>query len=299
MLADPRAKAKVREFLMAWLKLDQPRDLTKDEKRFPDFDAAVASDLRTSLELFLDDVMWSPNADYRQLFLSEETYLNGRLARYYGVEMAEKASFQKIRFEPERRAGILTHPYVLTSLAYRAESSPIHRGVFLGRGILGIAIRPPNDAFTPIAPDLHPSLTTRERVSLQTKPAACSSCHGIMNPLGFALENFDAVGAYRDKERGKPIDPSGRYEARSGTMVNFTGAKELANFLASSEETQYAFAQQTFHHFVKQPVRAYGLSKPEELRKSFAESGFHMRKLLIEIAAIGALPLPAEPPPRK
>ncbi|MBN9120352.1 MAG: DUF1592 domain-containing protein [Planctomycetes bacterium] len=288
MLADPRARAKVREFLLTWMKLDQPKDLSKDAKRFPGFDADVASDLRTSLELFLDDVFWSEKSDFRQLFLADETFLNGRLSKFYGVDLPAEAPFKKVKFEADKRGGVLTHPYTLASLAYVAETSPIHRGVFVGRGLLGIGIKPPQEAFTPFAPDLHPNLTTRERVSLQTKPAACSACHNVMNPLGFALENFDAVGRFRAKERDKPVDATGSYETRAGTVAKFTGAKELAKFLASSEETQYAFAQQAFHHYAKQPVRAYGLKKPDELRKTFAESGFNMRKLIVEIAVTAA-----------
>lgn len=292
MLADPRAKAKVREFLIAWLKLDQPKDLAKDQKRFPGYTDELVSEARTSLELFLDDVVWSEKSDYRQLLLSDETFLNGRLAKFYGFELAADSGFKKVRFEADKRAGILTHPYVLASLAYAGETSPIHRGVFVGRGLLGIGIKPPMEAFTPIAPDLHPNLTTRERVLLQTKAAACSGCHSIMNPLGFALENFDAVGRYREKERERPVDTSGGYETRSGGVAKFIGAKELAQFLANSEETQYAFAQQAFHHFAKQPVRAYGLTKPDELRKTFAENGFNVRKLIVEIAATTALKPP-------
>jgi hypothetical protein len=119
-----------------------------------------------------------------------------------------------------------------------------------------------------------------------------------MNPLGFALENFDAVGRYREKEHAKPIDATGAYETRAGGTAKFTGAKELARFLAASEETQYAFAQQAFHHFVKQPVRAYGLTKPDELRKTFADNGFNMRKLIVEIAVIGAMPKKDAKPPK-
>lgn len=293
MLLDARAKTKTREFLLTWLKLDQPKDMSKDQKQFPGFDEAVISDLRTSLELFLDDVVWSEKSDFRQLLLAEETYLNGRLSKFYGVDFPPDSPFRKVTWEVNRRSGILTHPYMLASLAYSAETSPIHRGVFVGRGLLGIGIKPPQEAFTPIAPDLHPSLTTRERVLLQTKPAACSSCHSIMNPLGFALENFDAVGKFREKERDKPVDANGSYETRAGSVAKFVGAKEMAKFLANSEEVQYAFAQQAFHHFAKQPVRAYGLSKPEELRKSFAESGFNMRKLIVEIATTTALNKPA------
>lgn len=292
MMADPRAKAKVREFLLTWLKLDQPKDMAKDSKRFPGFTDELASELRTSLELFLDDVVWSEKSDYRQLLTSDETFLSGKLAKFYGFDLPADSGFKKVPWEKERRSGILTHPYMLATLAYVAETSPIHRGVFVGRGLLGIGIKPPQEAFTPIAPDLHPSLTTRERVLLQTKAAACSGCHSIMNPLGFALESFDAVGRYRTQERDKPVDASGSYETRAGSVSKFNGAKEMGRFLAASEETQYAFAQQAFHHFAKQPVRAYGLTKPDELRKSFAENGFHVRKLVVEIVATAALGKP-------
>lgn len=290
MLNDPRAKAKVRDFLLTWLKLDHAKELPKDAKRFAGFDADLASDLRTSLELFLDDVAWSANSDFRQMFLADETYLNGRLAKFYGANLPPDSPFQKVKWEADKRAGVLTHPYVLSSLAYTAETSPIHRGVFVGRGLLGIGIKPPMEAFTPIAPDLHPSLTTRERVALQTKAMACASCHTVMNPLGFALENFDAAGRYRATDNSKAVDAAGSYATRAGTTATFTGAKALAKFLAGSDETHAAFAQQAFHYFVKQPVRAYGLTKPDELRKSFADGGLSVRKLIIECAVMGALP---------
>lgn len=289
MLADPRARAKIREFFLVWLKLDQVKELTKDLKRFAEFDAAVAADLRTSLELFVDDVMWSQSSDFRQLFLANETYLNGRLAKFYGVDLPAEEPFRKTSWEADRRFGVLTHPYLLAVLAYSAESSPIHRGVFVGRGLLGVNIRPPVDAFSPLAPSLHPGLTTRERVILQTKPAACASCHSIMNPLGFSLENYDAVGRYREKDSGKPVDAAGAFETNSGKVAKFAGAKGLAKFLAGSEEAQAAFIQQLFHHLVKQPVRAYGFNRPEELRKSFAEDNYNMRKLVVEIATVAAL----------
>jgi Protein of unknown function (DUF1592)/Protein of unknown function (DUF1588)/PA14 domain/Cytochrome C oxidase, cbb3-type, subunit III len=307
MLTDPRARAKMREFLLTWLKVDQPKDLAKDVKRFPGFDPALAADLRSSLELFLDDVLWSDVSDFRQLLLSDELYLNGRLGRFYGAIAEKKPEpppfgwlsptpkpepempFTKMKFETNQRAGVLTHPYMLAALAYTSESSPIHRGVFVGRGLLGIPIKPPMDAFTPLAPDLHPNLTTRERVSLQTKPDSCATCHGVMNPLGFALENFDAVGRYRDQEHGKRIDASGRYETRAGTTATFTGARELARFLADSPEVHAAFVTQLFHHLVKQAVRAYGINRPEELRKSFSANGFNTRKLVVEIAVTAAM----------
>ena len=95
MVDDPRARLKVHQSLLAWLRVDQPPELVKDAKKFPDFDPALASDLRTSLELFLDDIVSSENADFRQLLLSDDVFLNGRLAKIYGADLPADARFSK------------------------------------------------------------------------------------------------------------------------------------------------------------------------------------------------------------
>ena len=127
MLADPRAQAKVRDFLLLWLRVDQDRDLSKDPKQYPGFDTAAASDLRTSLELFLNQVVWSEKSDYRDLLLFDKVFLNGRLAKLYGVNLPPDAPFQPVALDSDRRAGVLTHPYLMASFAYMDSSSPIHR----------------------------------------------------------------------------------------------------------------------------------------------------------------------------
>jgi cytochrome c553 len=287
MLADPKAKDKLRGFLLTWAKADHGLDLAKDSKAFPGFDPAVVADLRTSLELFLDDVVWSEGSDFRRLVEDPSVFVSGRLAKFYGVKAPDAGGWQAVKMEG--RAGVLTHPYLMTSFAHNAESSPIHRGVFLARGVLGISLRPPPEAVAPLAPDLHPTLTTRERVTLQTRPAGCMTCHGVINPLGFTLEQFDAVGRLRDKDHGKPVDATGSYRTRDGKNVNINGARELAAFVAGSPEAHEAFAEQLFHHLVQQPVRAYGPTRLEELRKRFAADGFHIRKLAVEILAATAL----------
>jgi hypothetical protein len=300
MLADPRAKAKLREFLFTWLKAEPAPDLAKDPKRFPGFDPAIASDLRTSLELTLDEILWSDASDFRQLLLTDEVYLNGRLARFYGIAppppklfgapLGGDEPFRKVKLDVGKRAGVLTHPYLMADFAYTGASSPIHRGVFLARGVLGRTLRPPQDAFTPLPEDLHPTLTTRERVALQTKGENCQACHGLINPLGFTLENFDAVGRYRDKDNGRPVDATGTYTTRSGDSVTFHGAREMAEFLVRTEEVQAAFAERLFHHLAQQPVQAYGPGSLEKLRAGFAASGFNVRKLAVDIAVTAALP---------
>ena len=185
---------------------------------------------------------------------------------------------------------MLTHPYLTATFAYTAESSPIHRGVFLARSVLGRALRPPPEAFIPLPAQLHPELTTRERVALQTKSQACLACHGMINPLGFTLEHFDAVGRYRDAEKGRPINATGSYQTRTGEIVKFSDVRDLATFLAGSEETHEAFVEQLFHYLIKQPVGVFGLRRLSELRQFFALNRYNMRKLMVEIVAVSALP---------
>lgn len=289
MVDDLRTRAKLREFFLQWLKVDEVPDVAKDPDRFPGFDGAIASDLRTSLDLFLEDVVWGESSDFRQILLAEDLFLNGRLAQFYGADLPADAPFRKVAMGPRERAGIVSHPYLMTTFAYTATSSPIHRGVFLARSVLGRSLKPPPEAASPLAPDLHPDLTTRQRVVLQTSPAACTTCHALINPLGFPLENFDAVGRFRGEEDGKTIDASGTYQARTGETVAFNGPRELATFLAGSEETHDAFVEQLFHHLVKQPIRAFGPGTPANLRQSFAGNGYHIRKLAVEIVSSSAL----------
>ena len=295
MLKDMRARAKLREFLFQWLKVDQPPELAKDAKLFPGFDASVASDLRTSLDLFLEDVAWGESSDFRQLLLADSAYLNGRLARLYGADLPADAPFKKVKLEAER-AGVITHPYLLSTFAYTASSSPIHRGVFLVRSVLGKTLRPPPEAVAPLPADLHAGLTTRQRVAMQTNPAACQTCHATVNPLGFALENFDAIGRFRKEEAGKPIDASGAYQSRDGGTITYEGARDLATFLAGTDEVHEAFVEKLFHQIVQQPIRAYGPDRLAELRRSFARHDFRIRDLMVEIVASTALgPEPTRP----
>ncbi|WP_442483769.1 DUF1592 domain-containing protein [Aeoliella sp. SH292] len=284
MLADPRAKWKLRQFLFAWLQMDTGVDLSKDRERFPEFDAHTQADLRTSLDLFLDEVVWSDSSDYRRLFLADEVFLNQRLAQFYGLGSEVSGEFVKARLDDGRRAGVLTHPYVMSKFAHVDVTSPIHRGVFLVRGVLGQPLKPPPEAVAPLPADLHPELTTRERVTLQTKPAACMTCHHVINPLGFTLERFDAVGRYRETEQNQTINDQGEYQPPDGPPVKLAGARDLAKFLAESDEVSEAFVEQMFHYMVQQSLEAYGPEVRTHLQQSFVDSGYSIRNLAIEIA---------------
>ena len=288
MRADLRTRSKLREFLLDWLKVARPPDLSKDREKFPEFTPEVISDLRTSLELSIEELIDGESADFRELLVGESMFVNGRLAEIYESELPEDAPFQPVLFSKGERSGILSHPYLLASFAYTGGTSPIHRGVFITRSLLGRTLRPPPESVAPLAPDLHPDLTTRERVSLQTQPESCQTCHAMINPLGFALEGFDAIGRYREQENDKPVEAGGTYWMPTGEVATFDGVRELAAFLADHEETHEAFVRHLFHHTVKQPIAAYGEERLAELKQSFVENEFDISKLLVEIVATGA-----------
>jgi cytochrome c5 len=284
LVNDYRGRARMLEFLRNWMNLERLQQIDKDRDAFPDFTPELASDMRTSLELMLQQMIDAEGADFQRLLLTDTVFMNARMAEFYGVDLPEGAPFQEVKFEPEKRAGIISHPFILSGFAYMQTSSPIHRGVFMSRGILGRGVKPPPLAVAPTAPDLAPDLTTRERVTIQTGSETCANCHGLINSLGFALENFDAVGRYRDVEKQKAIDPTGQYLQRNGELVRFAGARELAAFMARSEETHRSFARQLFHHMVQQPILAYGPDSITELSAFFRDHQYNMKHLAVEIA---------------
>lgn len=291
MLDDPRALAKLREFTRQWLHLDRFSELNKDSEMFPEFDAQFSSDLRTSLELFIDDVLHSPDASFRRMLLDESWYVNERLAKFYGVDPPTSGGFEKVteNSETNLRAGVLTHPLLLSKLAYTNGSSPIHRGVFISQSILGRTLKPPPDNIEFENPETKQNLTMRELVTLQTSPAACQGCHSMINGLGFSLEHFDAVGRYRLEEKSRPIDAAGVYQDRTGEETRFADARELVRFLADSPECQEAFLTQLFHYLVKQPMRAFGPDQKSILSEHFSKHDLNIRELTREIVVSTAL----------
>ncbi|HWL10127.1 MAG TPA: DUF1592 domain-containing protein [Planctomicrobium sp.] len=289
MVSDPRAQAKLTEFLRQWLHLDQLPEIVKNKEAFPGFDAQLASDLRQSLDITLEEFVSNPDGDFRQLLLDKELYANGRMAAFYGFDLPTEATFQKTAKESEKRSGVLTHPLLLAGFAYDQETSPIHRGVFVSRHMLGRRLKPPPEAVSPLAPDLHADLTTRERTILQTSPGACMTCHTMINDLGFPLEQFDATGKYRELDRNRPVDVSGSYLNRDGQKQTFSGGRELAEFIAASPEVHEAFVEQLFQYLVKQPVRAFGPNQLHELTENFTKNNCNVRKLMTEIAVTSAL----------
>ena len=287
MIADPRTKAKFRGFFHHWLDLDRAETASKDPKAFPGFDQAMLADLRESLWLFLDEVVWSPASDYRQLISDEHVWLNDRLGKYYGKPVAGE-KFERVSFDPAQRSGVITHPYLLTALSYARTTSPVHRGVFLSRNVVGLSLRNPSVAVAFEDAKFDPTLTMREKVADLTKAASCQGCHSHINPLGFSLEHFDAVGRWRTKDNNKPVNAVAEFETDDGRVVKLTGPKDVANYALTSESAHRAFIREVFHHVVKQPVAAYGNDAMELLRRRFAANQFNIQKLVADVVTLAA-----------
>jgi len=286
MLADDRARQKLYSFLLSWLQIDGQRSLDKDVGKYPGFDEVAIADLRSSLELFIAEVLDSEAADFRKLLSDDQVYLNPRLADLFEVERNdEQAGFLRTSLDPDVRAGVLTHPYLLAQFAYPAESSPIHRGVFVARTVLGLQLLPPPEAFAPLAPELHANLTTRERVTLQTGAPECMSCHQKINPLGFAFENFDAIGRYREQDRGKPVDSRVLFPLND-QRVKLANARELSEFVLNNRNAQEAFCEQLFHYLVGQSINAYGSDTKNRLCDFLVGNEFNIRLLAAEIMVV-------------
>ena len=289
MMKDPRAKSKLRDFLHHWLHVEEGAEIAKDQKEYPGFDQGVVMDLRTSLDLFAESIVWSEASDYRQLLLSDTILMNERLAKFYGQKVEAGAGFQPVKMDADQRGGVLTHPFVLATFSYTKSSSPIHRGVFVTRNILGLMLKPPPMAIAFMDDKFDPSFTMREKVTELTSKPACMSCHVTINPLGFSFERFDAVGRVRSTDNKKPVDPTSDYTTSDGNVIKLTGARDVAIHAAESLSGQTGFVRNLFQEMVKQPPAAYSPELLGQLTARFRADKFHVRNLAVEVAVVAAL----------
>lgn len=291
---DTRTRAKLRGFFRRWLSLERAEEMSKDVDQYPQFSPQLVADLRLSLELFLEDVFWGDAPDYRRLLLSDTMFVNRRIADFYKIpcETAEGSDeserFVSVSMKGQPRAGVVTHPLVLAALAYHNDTSPIHRGVFVTRNLLGRMLNPPPIATVFEEAAFDPHLTMRQKVAELTKSSQCQGCHHVINPLGFSLENYDAVGQYRTSEKDRKIDAASDYKSVSGKVIRLEGARDLALHAAESEAAQKGFIRQLFEHLIKQPPAAYGSETLNELHARFVKNNFNVRELMVDIVTIAA-----------
>ena len=289
MLGHSRARSKLDYFMLHWLQLNEKGAFSKDEELFADFTEEVKADLRVSLRQFVRDIIWSESSDYRHFFTGSHIPINQNLASFYGITGVTGTDFVPASIGNQTGKGVLTHPYMLSMLAYDDNSSPIHRGVFITRRLLGRTLKEPPQATELGSAEFPTELTIREKVTALTEPTACAGCHNIINPLGFSLENYDGVGRYRNQEVGKAINAVANYNTVEGETIELSGANGLADLITGSPQAHGAFVDHLFHQAVKQPINAYGDSLRESLISRFQTSEFNIQQLLTNIVLESAL----------
>ena len=233
MLADPRSLSLVSNFASQWLHLRNLDSITPDGRLFPDFDDNLRQAMRRETELLFEEVL-RDDRSVLDLLRTDHTFLNERLAKHYGIPNIYGPRFRRVALGPETpRGGLLRHASVLTVTSYATRTSPVIRGNWILGTLLGTAPPPP----PPNVPALEDnavsaSLPVRERLAQHRANAACASCHDLMDPVGFALENFDALGRWRTLEEGKPVDASGGFP----DGAKFTGVAGLEQALLNRPE---------------------------------------------------------------
>jgi hypothetical protein len=210
MLADPRSRSLVSNFASQWLHLRNLESITPDLRLFPDFDDNLRQSFRRETELLFEGVL-REDRSVLGLLKSDHTYLNERLARHYGIPHVYGSHFRRVPVEANGvRGGLLRQGSILMVTSYATRTSPVIRGKWILENILGTP-PPPPPANIPALKDntVSSTLSVRDRLAEHRQNVACAGCHKLMDPPGFALENFDAVGRWRDLEEGKPIDSTG------------------------------------------------------------------------------------------
>jgi hypothetical protein len=222
MLADPRAKALVDNFAGQWLHIRNLRNTTPDKNDFPDFDDNLRQAFARELELFVGSVI-DEDRSVLDLMTADYTFVNERLAKHYRIPNVYGPDFRRVSLKQDARRGLLGKGGVLTLTSHADRTSPVVRGKWILDNLLGTP-PPPAPAIVPPFPEEVPGVpsTVRARMEQHRSNPACAGCHKVMDPLGLALENFDAVGAWRTRESGIAIDASG--ELTDGTKIDGVAA---------------------------------------------------------------------------
>src|SRR5690348_9024919 len=250
MLADPRAATLATNFAGQWLHLQNLRDVSPDLFLFPDFDRSLAQSMTRETELLFDSIM-REDRSVADLLTANYTFVNERLARHYGIPNIMGNRFRRVTLTDPNRFGLLGQGSILLLTSTATRTSPVRRGQWVLEVLMGTPPPPPppNIPLLKEAADLAKPMSVRERLEEHRKNPACAGCHKMMDPIGFALENFDAVGAWRVNDSGFPIDPA-------GTMYN--GQK--LNGPVSLREALLKHSDSFFETF-SENLLAYGLGR--------------------------------------
>lgn len=283
LLADPRGAAFIEVFFGQWLDLRKVPEVTMDRGTFKTFSTELKDDLRRETTMFVESIVRG-NRPALELLTADYSFLNGRLAAFYGIPgIDKKAEFQRVSLRGRQRQGVLTQGSLLMLTSYPNRTSPTRRGAWILENILGEEPPPP----PPNVPELEqtrtaaPNLSLREQLVQHRVNPTCVSCHRTMDAIGFGLENFDGIGKWRDTDQGKPIDASGDLPGGKA----FKTPQELIGILARRDEDFVRHLGAKLLTFaLGRGVEYYDRVALDEIIRKTRPDGFRFRDLVREVA---------------
>jgi hypothetical protein len=270
----------VSNFAGQWLQLRNLAGVTPNTREFPDFDDELRVAFRRETELLFESQV-RENRPVIDLLRADYTFVNERLAKHYGLPNVYGSHFRKVSVRSDARVGIFGHGSILTVTSYANRTSPVLRGKWILENILGA----PPPAPPPDVPALEETESVkyesmRERMEQHRKNPACAVCHANIDPLGFAMENFNAVGEWRTHERGKMIDPSGTLP--DGTK--FSGPSGLREVLISREREFVAtVTKKLLTYALGRGIEHYDMPAVREIMESASDNGYRWSDLIVNI----------------
>jgi len=287
MLEDPRAQDMMARFSDDWMHMWRMDTQDKDADAFPLWNDNLKAAMRAEAGHFVNHVVFEEDGSLETLLSAPFTMANKDLAKVYGAS-ASGNGFERVELDKDERAGLLTSAGFMAAHAGALEPFPVVRGAFVRHNILCQDLTPPPGLMIEV-PAADPTKTARERFTEHSTNPACSGCHRLLDPIGFGLENYDALGAFRTTEgRGLDIDASGELVDAGEVSGPFEGGVELAKKLSVSEDVQECVAKQVFSHATGRPyTRADGCTVAH-IKDRFSGSDADMRELLVAIATSDA-----------
>ena len=282
MLADPRAEALVTNFAAQWLYLRNLPAVSPDFIVFPDFDETLRRALREETELFFDSII-REDRSVLDLLNADYTFLNERLAKHYGISNVYGSHFRRIDLPPgSPRGGLLGQGSILAVTSYATRTSPVVRGKWILENLLGTP-PPPQPANVPALSEEGSDavLSMRERMVEHRRNPVCASCHAIMDPIGLSLENFDAIGRYRDRTAGfEPLDVAGSFP--DGTTFDGSGGLR-ETLLDRSDQFVHTLASKLLTYSLGRAVEHHDMPAVRAIERDAADDGYRFSSLILGI----------------
>lgn len=282
MFDDPRTRASFAHFHLQLFEMQQYTDLDKDPGLFPEWRRELGDMMLTETQLFLESLIFDKDGSVADLMTATHTYVNDELAALYGLEGTFDSNFVEVELDPTRRSGLLTKLGFLTRNATLTEPDPIHRGVFVNLNLICRSI----GALPNLPEYLEPvGDTNRERIDSITGDGTCGAgCHStIINPIGFSLENYDAIGRYRTEDGGFPVNAADTYVFPDGRALEFQDAVEFSQQLAATPDLHSCYVSNLLEYMYGRQLDAGDVSQRSQLTYASLDEARSIRDVIFDV----------------